>query len=83
MLLLALIASSCLVSFPMLCTAQNALLFAGYGAGLQWSERSAQTGTTPPLWHVFVGGCAGGFAQSFLASPVELLKVYALLPTAA
>jgi hypothetical protein len=59
-------------------TAQNALLFAGYGAGLQWSERSRETGTTPPLWHVFVGGCAGGFAQSFLASPVELLKVNAI-----
>ncbi|CAM9844120.1 unnamed protein product, partial [Choristocarpus tenellus] len=29
----------------------------------------------PSLWHVFVGGCAGGFAQSFVMSPVELLKV--------
>jgi len=27
------------------------------------------------LWPIFVGGCAGGFAQSFTASPVELLKV--------
>ncbi|KAG5189236.1 carnitine/acylcarnitine translocase, partial [Tribonema minus] len=57
--------------------AQNALLFAGYGAGLHWSGADKGDGTSEggQLWHVFVGGCAGGLAQSFLASPVELLKV--------
>lgn len=53
---------------PMLCSvpAQNALLFAGYGAGLGWcsiSREEQDASPNPSLWHVFVGGCAGGFAQ--------------------
>jgi solute carrier family 25 (mitochondrial carnitine/acylcarnitine transporter), member 20/29 len=44
---------------------QNALLMAGYGLG----KRSETN------WGVFVGGCTGGVIQSFLMSPVELLKV--------
>eukprot|EP00903_Cladosiphon_okamuranus_P014032 g13049.t1 len=64
---------------PMLCSvpAQNALLFAGYGAGLGWcsTEGSSASHGPPSLWHVFAGGCAGGFAQSFIMSPVELVKV--------
>ncbi|CBJ32651.1 carnitine/acylcarnitine translocase [Ectocarpus siliculosus] len=56
--------------------AQNALLFAGYGAGLGWcSGGRRQDGAPSSLWHVFAGGCAGGFAQSFVMSPVELVKV--------
>lgn len=47
--------------------AQNAVLFAGYGAGLGWCSRGegrgGQQDLSPSLWHVFVGGCAGGFAQ--------------------
>lgn len=46
--------------------AQNALLFAGYGAGLGWCSRGKEGGqqdVSPSLWHVFAGGCAGGFAQ--------------------
>lgn len=56
---------------PMLCSvpAQNALLFAGYGAGLGWCSTGEGRGDgqgaspAPSLWHVFAGGCAGGFAQ--------------------
>lgn len=56
--------------------AQNALLFAGYGAGLGWCARQ-ESGkpSSPSLWHVFGGGCVGGFVQSFIMSPVELVKV--------
>lgn len=45
--------------------AQNALLFAGYGAGLGWCSSGGGTreDVSPSLWHVFAGGCAGGFAQ--------------------
>ena len=43
---------------------QNALLMVGYGAGQRWGERH-----TTPQSAVFVGGCAGGLAQSFVASP--------------
>lgn len=60
--------------------AQNALLFAGYGAGLGWCSRGevgGQQGVSPSLWHVFVGGCAGGFAQvSGFVFYVRLLVVY-------
>jgi solute carrier family 25 carnitine/acylcarnitine transporter 20/29 len=38
---------------------------AGYGLG----KRSETN------WGVFVGGCTGGVVQSFLMSPVELIKV--------
>ncbi|CAH0367493.1 unnamed protein product [Pelagomonas calceolata] len=49
---------------------QNALLMVGYGAGQRWGERH-----TTETSAVFVGGCAGGLAQSFVASPFELAKV--------
>ncbi|CAM9360318.1 unnamed protein product [Discosporangium mesarthrocarpum] len=61
---------------------QNALLFSGYGAGLNWCDGRRgrdggleAAGVEPSLWHVFAGGCAGGFVQSFVMSPVELVKV--------
>ena len=50
---------------------QNALLFVGYGYG----ERVGGTGEAGSLTPVFVGGCLGGFVQSFVVSPAELLKV--------
>lgn len=58
--------------------AQNALLFAGYGAGLGWCSpdpKADKNSESPPLWHVFAGGCMGGLVQSFIMSPVELVKV--------
>lgn len=65
---------------------QNALLMTGYGAGKRWSESSSSTSPSSSslsgdtsssnvLMGVFVGGCAGGVLQSFIMSPVELVKV--------
>ncbi len=55
----------------------NALLFYGYGAGVRAAERESQSNADGEarLLPVFIGGCAGGFVQSFLQSPVELVKV--------
>lgn len=50
---------------------QNALLMVGYGVGERWGRRVDQRSSAP----VFVGGCAGGFLQAFVASPFELAKV--------
>lgn len=62
---------------PLLSTVplNNALLFYGYGIGVQASVRDAPQGGTASLAPIFIGGCAGGAAQSFLQSPVELVKV--------
>jgi solute carrier family 25 carnitine/acylcarnitine transporter 20/29 len=49
----------------------NALLMYGYGVG----KGASEAGGAGSLLPIFAGGCAGGFAQSFLQSPVELLKV--------
>ena len=51
---------------------QNALLMGGYGVGQQYSARYAPEYRRTA---VFVGGCTGGVLQSFLMSPVELVKV--------
>lgn len=53
---------------------QNALMMAGYGYGKRWCENTASNPNNV-LWGVFIGGCCGGVAQSFLMSPVELIKV--------
>lgn len=50
---------------------QNALLMGGYGVGLQFSETYGSSKHTAIFW----GGCVGGVIQSFLMSPVELVKV--------
>lgn len=61
---------------PLLLSApiNNALMFIGYGAGKRAAERDASN-NPGSLLPVFVGGCVGGFAQSFIQSPLELLKV--------
>ena len=53
----------------------NALMFVGYGAGKSYAERNQLSGGSA-LLPVFLGGCAGGAAQSLAQSPAELLKVY-------
>ncbi len=60
---------------------QNAMLFAGYGAGERWggAEEAAPGGgggVPPTLLPVFVGGCVGGLLQSFVVSPVEMIKIH-------
>ena len=52
----------------------NALMFVGYGAGKSYAERNQLSGGSA-LLPVFLGGCAGGAAQSLAQSPAELLKV--------
>lgn len=59
---------------------QNALLMGGYGVGLAYNNGSGGSGdddatTDYRRTAVFVGGCTGGVLQSFLMSPVELVKV--------
>ncbi|KAL7537630.1 hypothetical protein ACHAXR_007972 [Thalassiosira sp. AJA248-18] len=55
---------------------QNALLMSGYGAGKRWSTSSNDSSSSNNvLMGVFIGGCAGGVLQSFIMSPVELVKV--------
>ena len=65
--------------------AQNALLFAGYGAGERWaSRRTPKDGSAADASHsdqsssllpVFCGGVVGGVLQSFVVSPFELVKI--------
>ena len=51
---------------------QNAMLMGGYGLGRRYSEEYVPNYR---LTAIFVGGCTGGILQSFLMSPVELVKV--------
>lgn len=50
---------------------QNALLFAGYGAGERFAKAVDQDATLS----IFLGGCLAGLAQCTVAGPAELLKV--------
>lgn len=68
---------------------QNAMLMGGYGIGKQWRMQgggggggdgdvdpfSSSSESSNLYASVFVGGSVGGIAQSFLMSPVELMKV--------
>lgn len=54
---------------------QNALLMTGYGAGKRWSESNVSGESNTVLMGVFIGGSVGGVLQSFVMSPVELVKV--------
>lgn len=68
---------------------QNAMLFAGYGmgercakyltppppAGASGAGAPAGGHSLPYFAAVFAGGCSGGVMQSFVVSPVELVKV--------
>lgn len=52
---------------------QNALLMSGYGLGKRWSSEGGPY--LGELTSIFIGGCTGGIIQSFLMSPVELIKI--------
>jgi len=60
-------------SMPLFATVplNNAMLMYGYGVGKGVGDARGDDSLLP----VFIGGCAGGFVQSFLQSPVELIKV--------
>ena len=58
--------SSCMISAVPF---QNALLMSGYGLGTRLVDEENV------LWGAFLGGTTGGVVQSFLMSPVELVKV--------
>ena len=51
---------------------QNGMLMAGYGYGKRLTENMKPNDI---YFGVFIGGCTGGVIQSFLMSPVELIKV--------
>lgn len=51
---------------------QNGMLMGGYGYGKRLTENMRPNDV---LLGVFIGGCSGGVVQSFLMSPVELIKV--------
>jgi solute carrier family 25 carnitine/acylcarnitine transporter 20/29 len=63
---------------------QNALLMAGYGLGKRYGQpgdasihdnHTINDNNHNQYWGIFVGGCTGGVLQSFLMSPIELVKV--------
>lgn len=56
---------------------QNALLMGGYGYGSRYYSGGADNDASrsKQLGAIFFGGCTGGVLQSFLMSPVELIKV--------
>ncbi len=64
---------------------QNAVLMTGYGYGKRWTTGSDDTtvdddvennnNSSDVLLGVFMGGCVGGILQSFVMSPIELIKV--------
>lgn len=51
---------------------QNAIMMVGYGYGKRWCEQYSPDNV---LLGTFIGGCTAGIAQSFLMSPVELIKI--------
>lgn len=59
---------------------QNALLMGGYGIGKRWSS-DKEDSSSEALAAIFVGGCVGGVFQSFLMSPIELIKVHQQIHT--
>ena len=68
---------------------QNAVLMTGYGYGKRWTEinqeqqqynhnannSGSSSSSNNVLLGVFVGGTIGGILQSFVMSPIELIKV--------
>jgi len=59
---------------------QNAVLMTGYGYGKRWTENNNSTSSNSNdrnnvLLGVFIGGTIGGILQSFIMSPIELIKV--------
>jgi len=61
---------------------QNAVLMTGYGYGKRWTTGGADEDyydedfdNSTVFFGIFIGGCAGGILQSFVMSPIELIKI--------
>ncbi len=60
---------------------QNAVLMTGYGYGKRWTDNADEqhnhdgSNNNAVLFGVFIGGTMGGILQSFVMSPIELIKV--------
>jgi solute carrier family 25 carnitine/acylcarnitine transporter 20/29 len=55
---------------------QNAVLMTGYGYGKRWTTKDDDDDdNNNVLFGVFIGGTVGGILQSFVMSPIELIKV--------
>ena len=54
---------------------QNAVLMTGYGYGKRWTTAGDDDDNNNVLFGVFIGGTVGGILQSFVMSPIELIKV--------
>jgi solute carrier family 25 carnitine/acylcarnitine transporter 20/29 len=58
---------------------QNAVLMTGYGYGKRWTTDNYSSNNDGSnnnvLLGVFIGGTVGGILQSFVMSPIELIKV--------
>jgi uncharacterized membrane protein YjjB (DUF3815 family) len=52
---------------------QNAVLMTGYGYVKRWTTGDHENNNI--LLGVFIGGTLGGILQSFVMSPIELIKV--------
>eukprot|EP00984_Skeletonema_dohrnii_P030473 scaffold21998_cov96-Skeletonema_dohrnii-CCMP3373.AAC.1 len=47
----------------------------GYGYGKRWTDNDDNNNNNNVLLGVFIGGTIGGIFQSFVMSPIELIKV--------
>lgn len=65
--------------FPIYTTgALNSILFGIYGNQLRILQETCQTDDERKLYwrkHVFISGSVAGFLQSFIACPLELIKI--------
>ena len=66
-------------------SAVNSSVFIGYGLGMSFLEpdvdRGSNNGAPPNYLNVYLAGCCGGFAQTHITTPVELVKVKLQAPT--
>ena len=71
------------MSYPLATTSfQNSVVFWGFGAAMRALRGPGAEGRGPPGYaEVFAAGCASGTVQTFISSPVELLKLKLQLQT--
>ena len=52
----------------------NAIMFAEYGRACRYFEDHDSNSGVTSLWVATIAGAYSGFAQSFVASPIEMVK---------